>query len=273
MSCFTRRKETGRQVRRDDRGQVTAFVVVMVAALILCAGLVIDGGLALAARVRAQDEAQSAARAGAEQINLATYRASGTVVLDPAQAVVRRRGVSRRLPATAVRSASPATSVTVTVEATQPTQILGIVGLHSLTRLGHGQRHGGARDHWGRAVSQRQERDRLRELATGSAAAVALVALVAGVPLALSAAVGWPLPHHLPSLSGLRTSLTSRGIPDRTLLDILACVAWVAWASVVLSIVEEALATVRVARPSASRSYRPSNPSPLNWWPLSCWPP
>jgi DNA-binding SARP family transcriptional activator len=94
-------------------------------------------------------------------------------------------------------------------------------------------------------VSERQERDRLRELATGSAAAVALVALVAGVPLALSAAVGWPLPHHLPGLSGLRTSLTSRGIPNRTLLDILACVAWVAWASVVLSIIEETRATLR----------------------------
>jgi hypothetical protein len=94
-------------------------------------------------------------------------------------------------------------------------------------------------------VSQRQETDRLRELATGSAAAVALVALIVGVPLALAAAVGWPLPHHLPSLSGLRTSLTSRGIPNRTLLDILACVAWVAWASVVLSIIEEALATLR----------------------------
>ena len=94
-------------------------------------------------------------------------------------------------------------------------------------------------------MSPLQETDRLRELATGSAAAVALVAVVAGVPLALSAAVGWPLPHQVPSLSGLRTSLTSRGIPDRTLLDILACVAWVAWASVVLSIAEEALATLR----------------------------
>jgi Flp pilus assembly protein TadG len=132
VSCFGRRKETGTPRQRDDRGQVTAFVVVIVAALILCAGLVIDGGLALAARVRAQDEAQSASRTGAEQINLATYRASGTVVLDQAQAVSAAEGY---LGATGDRGQVSVNGdvVTVTVEATQPTQILGIVGLHSLS--------------------------------------------------------------------------------------------------------------------------------------------
>jgi len=43
-------------------------------ALILVAGLVLDGGLTLAARERALDKAQQAARAGAQAINLATYR-------------------------------------------------------------------------------------------------------------------------------------------------------------------------------------------------------
>jgi len=42
--------------RLDERGQVTAFVVVITMALILCAGLVIDGGLTLAAKVQATDE-------------------------------------------------------------------------------------------------------------------------------------------------------------------------------------------------------------------------
>ena len=37
-------------VRDAERGQVTAFVVVMVAALLLCVGLVADGGLLLAAK-------------------------------------------------------------------------------------------------------------------------------------------------------------------------------------------------------------------------------
>jgi len=43
----------------------------------LVAGLVIDGGLGLAAEVRATDEAQSAARAGAQAIDLAAYRQAG----------------------------------------------------------------------------------------------------------------------------------------------------------------------------------------------------
>jgi Flp pilus assembly protein TadG len=116
----------------NDSGQVTAFVVVMVAALILCAGLIIDGGLTLAAKVRATDEAQSASRAGAEQINLAIYRASGTVVLDPTQAT---DAAEQYLTTTGDQGQVAVTgnTVTVTVEARQPTQILGIAGIHDLT--------------------------------------------------------------------------------------------------------------------------------------------
>ena len=43
---------------------VTAFVVIFTLALFLMAGLVLDGGLALAARVRAIDDAQAAAGPG-----------------------------------------------------------------------------------------------------------------------------------------------------------------------------------------------------------------
>jgi hypothetical protein len=118
--------------RRGERGQVTAFVVIMVTALILCAGLVIDGGLTLATKIRATDEAQSASRAGAEQINLATYRATGTVALDPTEASA---AAERYLAATGDHGhvAVVGDTVTVTVVASQPTQILGIAGLHSLT--------------------------------------------------------------------------------------------------------------------------------------------
>jgi Flp pilus assembly protein TadG len=118
--------------RLGERGQVTAFVVVMVMALILCAGLVIDGGLTLAAKVRATDEAQAAARAGAEEIDLAAYRQSGAVVLDPIQATAT---AEQYLASTGDHGqvAVAGDTVTVTVEATQPTQILGIAGLHSFT--------------------------------------------------------------------------------------------------------------------------------------------
>jgi hypothetical protein len=127
------RKEMASPARRlGERGQVTAFVVVMVLALILCAGLVIDGGLTLAAKVRATDEAQAAARAGAEEIDLAAYRQSGAVVLDPIQATDT---AEQYLASTGDHGqvAVAGDTVTVTVEATQPTQILGIAGLHSST--------------------------------------------------------------------------------------------------------------------------------------------
>jgi Flp pilus assembly protein TadG len=126
------RISTGRRSCREDGGQATAFVVVMVAALLLCAGLVVDGGLALAARVRATDEAQAAARAGAEEIDLATYRTSDTVVLDPTQAAA---AAEQYLASTGDRGQVTVAgdTVSVTVETTQPTQILGIVGLHALT--------------------------------------------------------------------------------------------------------------------------------------------
>jgi hypothetical protein len=120
------------RLRNDERGQVTAFVVVMVGALLLVAGLVIDGGLALAAEVRATDEAQSAARAGAQAIDLATYRQSGSVTLDPTAAA---QAAESYLDTTGDSGQVVVAGdlITVTVRVAQPTQILGIVGLHTLT--------------------------------------------------------------------------------------------------------------------------------------------
>src|SRR5947209_2178517 len=71
---------------RDDSGQVAAFVVIFAAALILMAGLVIDGGLGLAAARRANNEAQAAARAGAQAIAEDVYRSTGKVTLGKPQA-------------------------------------------------------------------------------------------------------------------------------------------------------------------------------------------
>jgi Flp pilus assembly protein TadG len=122
---------------REESGQVTAFVVVFAAALLLMAGLVIDGGLALAAKVRAIDEAQAAARAGAQALDLRSYRLSNSVVLDPARAASAARAY---LAATGdsgqVRVSGD--RVFVTVRIAQPTQILGLVGLHELTVTGSG---------------------------------------------------------------------------------------------------------------------------------------
>jgi DNA-binding SARP family transcriptional activator len=85
--------------------------------------------------------------------------------------------------------------------------------------------------------------DRIVALSRGGVAALLIVVLIVGVPWGLVTAVGWPLPHHVPTLDGLRNALETRGIPNQTLLDALGCVAWLAWASVAVSLIEEIAAT------------------------------
>lgn len=123
--------------RRGENGTVTAFVVVFTAVLILFAGLVIDGGLTLAARVQAINEAQSAARAGAQAIDLATYRATGELTLNADQA---RQAALAFLASTGHDGTVEirGDEVDVSVRITQPMQILGIGGIASLTVTGHG---------------------------------------------------------------------------------------------------------------------------------------
>lgn len=123
--------------RRDEAGMVTAFVVIFTFALLLLAGLVIDGGLALAARVQAIDEAQAAARAGAQAINLPLFRSTGQTVLDPSEATAD----AERYLAVAGHSGTVTVNgneVTVAVSISQPTQILGIAGIGQLTVSGTG---------------------------------------------------------------------------------------------------------------------------------------
>jgi Putative Flp pilus-assembly TadE/G-like len=123
-----------RQHRPDGRddGQITAFVVVMAAALVLLIGLVLDGGLTLAARERALGEAQEAARAGAQGINLAAYRQNGSLILSPAKALADARAYLASISANGTASVA-GNVVTVTVTIVQPMQILSAAGLSAVT--------------------------------------------------------------------------------------------------------------------------------------------
>jgi len=121
----------------EEDGMVTAFVVVFTLALLLMAGLVLDGGLTLAAKVQAIDEAQAAARAGAQAIDIPTYRATGQITLDPAQATTDAEDYL----AAAGHSGTVTVNgnqVTVTVSITQEMQILSIGGIDHLTVTGTG---------------------------------------------------------------------------------------------------------------------------------------
>ncbi|MDA8283439.1 MAG: peptidoglycan-binding protein, partial [Actinomycetota bacterium] len=80
---------------------------------------------------------------------------------------------------------------------------------------------------------------RLRHVATGFAALVALAGLLGAIPWALWHFVGWPLPHHVPSAAEVGRALEHRGIPAQALVDALAVVVWLAWASLAASVAAE----------------------------------
>ena len=65
-----------------ERGSVTAFVAVLATALIMVAGMVVDGGGALSAGMDARRLAASAARAGAQAVDVSALRAGRGTVLD-----------------------------------------------------------------------------------------------------------------------------------------------------------------------------------------------
>ncbi|HEU0089845.1 MAG TPA: hypothetical protein VFQ77_19720 [Pseudonocardiaceae bacterium] len=132
---------TNRSMHRlacEEHGRVTAFVVVLTSGSLFFAGLVLDGGLALAAKTRAIGQAQEAARAGAQELDLAAYRATGVFRLDPAQARVAAQRYLTALDAAGTVSITGNT-VEVTVTTTQPTQLLGLVGIDEIRVTGRGQ--------------------------------------------------------------------------------------------------------------------------------------
>jgi len=120
---------------RDERGAVTVFVLVLSVALILAAGLVIDGGAILAARREAIAAADSAARAGAQALDAQALNTSGATQLDPTQAVAAAQGALR---AGGYHGAVTVTGtrVSVTVDINQPLYVLGLAGLGSRTVTG-----------------------------------------------------------------------------------------------------------------------------------------
>ncbi len=65
-----------------DRGSLSVYVAVLAVPFLLIAGLVVDGSGGLVARQRAADLAEQAARAGANQIDLAALRDKGVRQID-----------------------------------------------------------------------------------------------------------------------------------------------------------------------------------------------
>jgi Flp pilus assembly protein TadG len=118
---------------RGEGGQVTAFVVVLVIALLALVGLVFDGGRYYAAQRQARNVAAAAARAGAQGLSEDALRATdATVVLDPHDAYQRAEAFLDRAGATGTVEVG-LTTVTVTVTRTVSPVLLGVVGVGDRT--------------------------------------------------------------------------------------------------------------------------------------------
>ncbi|WUI00561.1 pilus assembly protein [Spirillospora sp. NBC_00431] len=112
-----------------DRGTIALYTVLFTPIVLLLAGLLVDGGLAIHARQRAADMAEQAARAGADQIDTDELRRTGEPVLDPgrARAAACDLLAAYRDEVTSSRCDADEQEVAVTVEITVRPQLLGII--------------------------------------------------------------------------------------------------------------------------------------------------
>ena len=108
-----------------ERGSVSAFVAVIALALVMVAGMAYDGGQIIAAQATARDLAASAARAGAQEIDLDRLRGTGQTVLDPERAAAAAQAF---LAEAGYRGTAVVDGAAITVTATihQPMRILPV---------------------------------------------------------------------------------------------------------------------------------------------------
>ncbi|GAA4518849.1 MULTISPECIES: pilus assembly protein TadG-related protein [Nonomuraea] len=79
-------------MRRRERGSMSVFTVLFSVVVFLLAGLLVDGGAAINARLRAADIAEQAARAAADQVDVDQLREGGQVRLLGEAEVCARAG-------------------------------------------------------------------------------------------------------------------------------------------------------------------------------------
>ena len=120
---------------RRDEGSATAFTVVIVPALLLVAGLVLDLGLAMNARVRALAVAEEAARAGAGALDPVQLRHGDHPTLDPVRAQAAARSYLAEVGDDGAVTATTGL-VTVTVKVQQRAELLRLIGITSFKIAG-----------------------------------------------------------------------------------------------------------------------------------------
>lgn len=125
--------------RRDDRGVLTLYFVVVMFGLFLCIGLVVDGAGKVKAAQRADATARQAARAGGQAIDAGTaIRGQGAQVQTgqaraAAQAYLSSAGVSGTV------TIIDGTRLQVDTSTSYTPVFLGAIGISSMTGTGHAE--------------------------------------------------------------------------------------------------------------------------------------
>lgn len=121
--------------RPSDEGSVSLTLVVMVSALLVAVGLVIDGGAKLRAVHQATAAAGEAARAATQRLNVSGVQTSGAAGLEAGAA---RRAAREALAAAGVEGTVTVAGGRVSVSAavSRPTVFLGLLGVSSVTGTG-----------------------------------------------------------------------------------------------------------------------------------------
>ena len=116
--------------QHSERGSVSVYVVIIASALMLMAGLCVEGGRVLNTRATM---AEQAARVGVQQLSMEKLRSSGVASTDPSAATSAARSYLART-GDAQTSTVKASSdrVSVTVERDVPTTMLRLVGIPSI---------------------------------------------------------------------------------------------------------------------------------------------
>lgn len=117
---------------RPHRGQALIWVALLMPILLAIVGLALDGGTVFAARRQAQNTADAAARAGAQEIDVARYRATGEVVLDDGWARYEARRYVAGLGSSDATVDITSNQVFVTVRRNVPLSFLKLIGVASV---------------------------------------------------------------------------------------------------------------------------------------------
>lgn len=105
-----------------------------------------------------------------------------------------------------------------------------------------------------------RRRAHLLRIVAGLGSTLVIVGLLIGIPVALLALAGSPIPADIPSWQAVVDTLGSGGISDGLLVDIVAVVGWIAWLQVATSAVIEVVAWGRGRPATRLRLAGPAQP-------------